>query len=198
MNVGTKLTKAGAFNHITTLDGVVEDFKRRYGGAGHHDVVVLFCREAPDFPTLIERAVAGRRADGKMFQMDSCIPKVAKKALGKSLMASRGLIEDILYYTKDFDQLYDLVDDRAGRGIGDLTIYNVTARIGGWKGIEPKRYVYVHCGPLAGWKALTGKRGHVVRIHMHDLPKPLQAHSPREVEDCLCEFRDFLHPGLLT
>lgn len=188
MNVGTKMTAAGAFNHIKTLEQVVADFRTRYGEA-HHDVVVDFVAKSGDLDTAIDRAVAGKREDGKAFGMESCISKRAKAEFAANLKK----IKTNLTNATDFDALYGDVYACAVRGIGHVVTYNVTMRLGAWLGpsvFVPKDYLYLHAGPLAGWKRLTGETGIPFRVPWESVPAALRVLSPRQVEDLLCEYRD--------
>lgn len=201
MNTGTKLTKAGQLNHLKTLDDVVTDYKQRFKfhagverSEGHHDPVIDFCREANDINLVIRRAVDGRRRDGKMFSEGSCIDRKSKQ----KLLAKLCRIASQLHNCTDFDSIYDLVREHRVKGIGNLTTYNVAARIAAWKGLLPEKYLYVHAGPLKGWKALTRASGIVYRVPAEQLPKALTKLPLHKVEDLLCEYSEFLHPGLLT
>lgn len=64
---------------------------------------------------------------------------------------------------KDFEELYLQVKGVIGgiKGIGPLTIYDVTLRLGQNYGILPQNYVYLHAAPLVNAKLLE-KRGYIV------------------------------------
>jgi hypothetical protein len=203
MNVGTKLTKSGALAHLSTLDDVVEDYIARFQdkfdtpsekhSAGHDDPVVDFCKEAKTLTTAIERAVAGRRRDGKMFSKGSCVPWDAKTELTKRLLARR----DKVVRAKTFEQLYDIVAEASPKGIGYMSKYAVSERIGAYLGIKPEHFLYVHAGPLKGWKRLNGTRAKEGRVPVTDLPPPLRRIELYHVENLLCEYHELLHPGML-
>jgi hypothetical protein len=200
MNVGTQLTKSGALAHLTTLEAVVADFNTRFNykasverSAGHHDPVVDFCREARDFSTCIRRAVDGKRKDGKMFSEGSCIRASSKVVMTDNLLKVRARLQKC----KSFEAIYDLVKASAPWGIGNLTIYNVSARLAIYMGIHPEAFLYVHAGPLRGWKALTGTRKNLFRVPVEDIPKALRKLPLHRVEDLLCEYNELLHPGMI-
>lgn len=201
MNLGTKMTRAGKLAHVATLDDVVDEyllhFKFEAGAersAGHHDPLIDFCREAPDLETAIRRAVDGRRRDGKMFSEGSCVRASSKEEFARELVGSQDALRA---RSDDFDLLHDLVRFHAPWGIGTLTVYNVTARIAAYFGTHPERHIYVHAGPLKGWKRLTGTRGNPYRVPLTDVPAPLLRLKPYQIEDLLCEFRDLLHPEMM-
>lgn len=197
MNVGTQATKRGELAHLRTLADVVADFRVRYAhliNGAHYDPVAAYSAKAPNLSEAISRACAGRREDGKMFAMDSCIFKPARDEFTDRMTARTGLVARC----KTFDDLHDVVEAAAVKGIGSLLIYNVTCRIGAHRGLEPRDHVYLHAGPLKGWKRLTGSRESPKRVSLSTLPDELTVLPPRLIEDLLCEYRDLLNPGFLS
>lgn len=95
----------------------------------------------------------------------------------------------------NFKELYDAVEARKIKGVGQLTIYDTALRIGANLKIEPKN-VYLHCGTKEGAKnlaknfeiALRGKRF----ISVDELPPAFRKLKPLEIEDCLCIYKDDL------
>lgn len=208
MNTGTRLTKQGRFSSLSTLSEVVsayqELFDFREAGENHgvdtHDPVLDWCREASSIRKCIKRAVEGRRRDGKMFSEGSCIRESSKENLEINLLHYSVL--PALLYAQTFEDVYNKVRSSAPWGIGDLTIYNVANRIAAYLEIKPEAYLYIHAGPLKGWKALMGRswkgtNGETFRVPWEAVPEPLRVLPPHRVEDFLCEMRDVLHPGLL-
>jgi hypothetical protein len=194
MNVGTRATARGEFDHLRTLADVVANFRERYKAGVDYDPVVAHARSAGDIREAIQRATAGRGADGKMFAMDRRIDPKAREVFTEALID----IRDDIRRAIDFEELFDLVEGGAPRRIGDLTIYNVSMRIGAYLGLVPIRYVYLHAGPLRGWKRLFGSKGNPPkRLPLASFPPELRELSPVLVEDLLCEYRDFLCPGLM-
>jgi hypothetical protein len=205
MNVGTRETKAGALNHLTTLDKLVTYYKATYvytsgsiwdgveRSENHHDPLVDMCREAKTLKEAIAIAVAGKRRSGKAFSEDSRIFNrvrvIMLERLNKRVhqMAS----------AESFDALYHIVASMQCGGCGRLMVYNLTNRIGARLGLKSERYVYLHAGPLKGWKRLTKTRKSPLRVEVEWLPAPLRRLEPHRVEDFLCEFSEFLHPGLM-
>jgi len=93
---------------------------------------------------------------------------------------------------RSFRELHDLVESRIGDigGIGELAIYDTALRIGAFLRLEPD-LVYLHRGTRAGAKALgVPHRG--ATLTLGQLPAALCRLSPRELEDCLCIFKDEL------
>jgi hypothetical protein len=90
----------------------------------------------------------------------------------------------------DFSALHRLVLNEIGniRGIGALTVYDISHRIGAPFGKAP-RLVYLHTG------SRTGARVFNISGDSFDprrLPKPLSRLKASEIEDCLCIYKDEL------
>src|SRR5205085_1093059 len=91
---------------------------------------------------------------------------------------------------RTFGDLHDLIAGARTPGVGRLTVYDTSLRIGAHLGLGPQE-VYLHAGAAAGATALglRGKRG---RLAMEQLPFPLRRLSADEVEDCLCIYKAWL------
>lgn len=104
-------------------------------------------------------------------------------------------IYPLLSSFNDFDELRELIRIK---GIGDVTIYDTADRIGYAFGIHPKK-VYIHRGAKIGAKNLMGPK--FVRgrkfLYMDELPEEFQKLTPREVENCLCIYKDSFLTGKL-
>jgi hypothetical protein len=93
----------------------------------------------------------------------------------------------------DFDALHRLVEQEIGsiKGIGALTVYDISHRIGAYFGKAPER-VYLHAGVRVGARAL-GIGGD--SFHPKILPKLFARLAPSEIEDCLCIYKKELLGG---
>lgn len=136
----------------------------------------------------IRRAARCERPDGKRHSHQYRIPRKALAQAERNLIAASGDLSQC----ETFDELYEFVDDAIGavQGIGILTTYDVTIRIGARLGLEPD-YVYLHAGTAAGARAilpLSGRR----RISRAELPRPFRRLRCYEVEDCLCIYEEDL------
>jgi hypothetical protein len=202
MNKGTQLTKSGALAHLTTLTLVVEDYKMRFdfsnagknNSVGHDDPVVDFCKETTSLPVAIDRACAGRRRDGKLFKKGSCVRTLSKKDLAEKLKAKLSAIRG----AKTFEDVYDIVNSVSPWGIGAMSKYAIAERIAAYLDIKPEAYLYLHAGPLEGWKRLMRYKPVGGRVAVSVLPKPFRKIELYHVENLLCEYRDLLHPGMLN
>jgi hypothetical protein len=89
-----------------------------------------------------------------------------------------------------FEDLYKVVDSAIGSimGIGKLTVYDITQRIGTFLGKHP-RLVYLHAGTRIGARRL-GFKGET--IDPRDMPPAFARLSAAEIEDFLCICKDEL------
>jgi hypothetical protein len=88
-----------------------------------------------------------------------------------------------------FDEFFQLVQSEISGiyGVGELTIYDVTTRLGAFLGLEPER-VYLHAGTREGARHLgiTTRRE---SFEPSELPQAFRRLRPREIEDCLCIYK---------
>jgi hypothetical protein len=97
-----------------------------------------------------------------------------------------------LHSCNDFEGLLLIARKAAKRiwGIGELTVYDTTYRIGAYLRKAPGK-VYLHAGTREGAKALgfDGKRAFILP---RELPTSFQKLNVYEIEDCLCIYKDAL------
>lgn len=108
--------------------------------------------------TNIQDAVKSQYYDGTQYRCCSHQYRVRKKALDDLLDKLEGEIIKIKA-VKDFDELYDVVDNIRVKHIGYLTIYDISLRIGYMQNpkILPQKYVYLHAGAMVGAMTLYNK-----------------------------------------
>lgn len=93
---------------------------------------------------------------------------------------------------ESFKELFKRVEGAIGgvSGVGELTVYDTSVRIGAYLRLEPER-VYLHRGTRVGAEALGLGRGKRV-LELNELPKAFHRLRPHEVEDCLCIYKQEL------
>src|SRR5262249_54941969 len=74
------------------------------------------------------------------------------------------------------------------RGVGELTVYDISHRIGAHFGNAPQ-LVHLHAGTRTGARAF-GIRGGI--LDPKTLPHAFSRLTPAEIEDCLCIYKDVL------
>lgn len=95
----------------------------------------------------------------------------------------------------DFAALHRSVQEEIGgiKGIGPLTVYDITHRIGAHLRKAPER-VYLHAGTRIGARVF-GISGDSLDPKL--LPKSFSRLAPSEIEDCLCIYKDELRGDAL-
>ena len=142
-----------------------------------------------NLPTLseaVERAARAERPDGKRHDHQTRLSKNSLETARRQLTGA-----PILSCTT-FAELHSLIERAIlpVPGIGELMVYDTALRIGARMGLEPE-LVYLHRGTRAGAKAmgLDVSRGWV---SLSELPDELRKLAPREIEDCLCIYKNEL------
>jgi len=134
----------------------------------------------------VSTAALAKTPSGKRFDHQRRIPKNVLNLAEEKLLKNLEQIQS----TKDFDELYILLKKLLSeiKGIGELYIYDTALRIGAYLGHEPDK-IYLHAGTLQGAKklGLNTKLGYVFK---KELPNEFGRLLPREIEDCLCIYKD--------
>lgn len=115
--------------------------------------------------------------------------RITKEALAESYCRLR---KADLRGCNNFQQLFTKIKDEIGQifGIGPLTVYDTALRIGAFLRFEPEK-VYLHRGTQVGARAIGLGKGKDT-IEMTELPPQFHCLRPREVEDCLCIYKQEL------
>ena len=105
--------------------------------------------------------------------------------------AERRLLTNLpqLRACKTFAELNDLVEQliRPIHMIGELTVYDISLRIGARFDLEPE-VVYLHAGTRAGARKL-GLDWKAHALEPDELPEPLREIKPHQAEDVLCIYK---------
>ena len=167
-----------------TFEAIVDDYIRTYREGARQEMEEF--EAEPNSSAAIRRAALCQMIDGKRHPHQRRVPKAVLEQVEAKLQG----IHRRLSKATDFDGLHRLVDDEVGsiKGIGSLTVYDISHRIGAHLRKVPKR-VYLHAGVRMGAKML-GIRG--ASFDPSILPKPFARLAPSEIEDCLCIYKDDL------
>ena len=112
--------------------------------------------------------------------------RMPNKAMVSKILGDACLWE---YEYNDFEAVYDAVKDTISdlHQVGPLAIYDVALRIAYYRGIEPKRLVYLQCGALEGAKILLNdKKLRVGTIDATCFDKLLPGLAPMHIGHFLC------------
>jgi hypothetical protein len=164
---------------------VVRVYIREYRSEAR--VELEFFKEQPSLAKAIHFAALSIHRDGTRHPHQHRLPAEVLRSAKHVLEESASLLRRC----QSFAELHEVVRGKIGsiRGIGPLTVYDVSTRIGGHLGLEPE-LVYLHAGVIKGARAL-GLDGRET-VDPKELPLAFQLLRPREMEDCLCIYGDEL------
>lgn len=134
----------------------------------------------------VELAGTARTTDQKKFDHQWRIPNNTLMKFSKHLRTRLKRIKD----SKDFESLRSVIHESGVEGIGRLTVYDTALRIGANLGFRPA-HIYLHAGTTEGAKALGLYRGQEW-LDPNEMPVEFRLLEPREIEDCLCIYKDDL------
>jgi hypothetical protein len=164
-----------------TFDEIVNDYIRTQRPHTGTEVIDFANESSPS--AAIRRAALCELKSGKRHDHQRRIPKWLLEQVETKLQAIRRKLSK----AANFDALHRLVEQEIGgmKGIGALTVYDISHRIGAYFGKAPGR-VYLHAGVRVGARALgIGGDSFEPKI----LPKPFARLAPSEIEDCLCIYK---------
>ncbi|MEK5331403.1 hypothetical protein [Lysinibacillus sp. FSL W8-0992] len=173
---------------------VVNDFLRKKFSKSQINVLLFYAQFWKD-PIEICRLVGWAIGPDKKTQChQKRITLEAKGKLEKHLLSIYHQIPTL----KDFEELMKLIRIKGIKGIGGLTVYDTAERIGYAFGLYPTK-VYLHRGTRTGAINLLGRKAVRGRkyLYMHEFPVEFQILTPREMENCLCIYKDTFLTGKL-
>lgn len=179
---------------LITLEAIVEDWQYRFieGDAKkYRDTVVDYCMKSASFEEAVARACHCRNEQGKKHNHQSKVRDTVLIEWSFKIVGNINPIE-----IKDFDHLFDRLEELLIWGIGPVTHYDVATRIGAYLKMEPEQ-LYLHAGVLSGWKLLHGNGKWPERLPRGSWPVALQCLPADQVEDLLCAYRTFLNPNMV-
>jgi len=141
-----------------------------------------------DLEKAIEIIATGQLPCGKQHSHQKRLLKTARPLSKKGLLS----VKEQIANAESFENLYLIVRNAIGEiyGIGALTIYDFTQRLGYRKNLEPNE-VFLHCGAADGAKHLGLKwKGNSVPVER--IPKAFHKLRPYEIEDCFCIYKTAL------
>ena len=147
---------------------------------------LAFYQNIPTLDEAIETAALAIMANGKRHPHQRRIPRRVLEEVKDRLLANK----EELQQSTCFDEIVAVVYKSSVRGFGELARYDTALRIGVRLGHLPTR-VYLHAGTRTGAKALGLAAGREY-LNISELPPPLHALQPDEIEDFLCIFKGAL------
>ncbi|WP_372922963.1 hypothetical protein [Roseovarius sp.] len=166
-----------------TIDECVADYIRRFRERARAEIADFAKQKQESLSEVITLAAACQCKDGKRHSHQRRIPSAVLSEAARELHAH----QEALSTAQNFNQLHSRIDAVIGpiHGVGELTVYDIAHRIGGFIGLEPEE-VYLHAGARVGAAAL-GVYGKV--IEKDQLPDAFAPLTAAEIEDCLCIYK---------
>jgi hypothetical protein len=170
-----------------TFDEIVNDYIDEYRDDARAEMRFFEIQRSPS--AAIRKAALCELPSGKRHPHQRRIPRTVLEQVEAQLQG----IGRKLAKAADFAALHRLVERETGntKGIGALTVYDISHRIGAHFGKAP-RHVYLHAGTRMGARVFN------IRGESFDpkiLPKAFSRLAPSEIEDCLCIYKDDLREG---
>ena len=167
-----------------TLDEIVADYIREYRKDAREEMRFFEIQRTPSEG--IRKAALCELPAGKRHPHQRRIPRALLEQVETRLQG----IGRKLARASSFAALHQAVEEEVGslKGIGRLTVYDISHRIGAHFGKAPER-VYLHAGTRIGARVF-GISGDSFDSKI--LPKPFSRLEPSEIEDCLCIYKDEL------
>jgi hypothetical protein len=165
---------------LATLRAIVADYVAEYRP---REWVAFHRRQRPRRRAL-EVVASWKDECGKIYSHQCLVPRAAKAEAGRRIRALQ------FAGIRCFDELFQRVQDAIGgiRGVGELTVYDVAARIGASLGMMPDR-VYLQSGAKRGARLLLNRAVPERSLPKEAFPHEFQWLKSWEIEDVLCIYK---------
>ena len=167
-----------------TYDEIVNNYILRYRKVARQEMRDF--ESESSLSAAIRRAALCQLRNGKRHPHQRRIPRRVLEQVEMRLLK----IEPRFAKATDFAAIHRSVDQKVGglKGIGALTVYDISHRIGAYLGKSPK-HVYLHAGTRIGAQVFGIESDF---FEPGILPNSFSRLTPGEVEDCLCIYKDDL------
>jgi hypothetical protein len=171
--------------NIPKLERIIKHYKLK--SKKQIDSLVLFCMAQKTLQEAIEVAAKSFDENNKVHFHQRRVEKSELNSFATRLI----LRETDIDLAKTFDELYDIINAEKNQYITELTIYDVTQRIGAFKNVYPDK-IYLQSGTKIGAENLLGKLGNVNFLMRQDLPSPFQRpdFTLADIEEILFQYKD--------
>jgi len=168
------------------IKAIINDYLEKY--QRHNVIEHRYYKNLKSFDDALQKAATARMVDGKCHPHQRRVGYKQMQVFADMLKLKKSDIKSSI----SFDNLIDTIDE-VGKmipGVGELTIYDTSCRIGSFLGLTPD-YIYLHAGTRIGASVL-GLDVNSKHIQPSDLPDDFQVLKPHEIEDCLCIYKEEL------
>lgn len=173
---------------LTSIAALWRDYLWRYVEAGRQDPAVPYTEAARNLNEAIFRACDSRGKDGKMFFHQGRVWEINRHQFAANLQRPKPLFK--ISHAINFEDLFRIIDQVGIRtkGIGAVTIYDVTSRLAAYLGMEAE-WLHFHAGVKEGLKALGVELPEDGKIHREDLPRFWHDKNMDLAESFFCGYR---------
>lgn len=178
---------------LTSITALWRDYMWRYVTGRRGDPSQPYTAKSKNIYEAIQRACDSKGEDGKTFFHQGRVWPVNRQALADKMKADAKAYHwyEKSEFGESFDKLYQYVEmvGTETKGIGIVTIYDVTSRLAGYLGLEPE-HLYFHAGVTVGLRAIGVEiPAGADRIRRERLPEFFQDKDLDLVESFLCGYR---------
>jgi hypothetical protein len=148
-----------------------------------NDTWLIDCRNAKDFMSAVEMAGMSRDRANDKHPHQFRVPNNVLRKFTDHLLRKAGH----MLRCKNFEQLQSIVDSCRVKGIGTLTIYDATQRIGANIKLEPQK-IYLHQGTRIGAQRYLQRTLNVDSVDRSEF-KDFSKMSCAAIEDIMCIYK---------
>ena len=171
--------------NIPKLERIIKHYKLK--SRKQVDSLILFCMAQKTLKEAIKVATKSIDENDKIHFHQRRVEKLELDSFAERLI----LCEDSLDSSNTFDEIYTIVNSAKNEYITELTIYDVSQRIGAYKNIYSDK-IYLQSGTKIGAENLLGSLGDKKFLLREDLPSPFQNpdFTLADIEDILFQYKD--------
>lgn len=174
---------------MSNLGAIVDDYIKRHRKGAEKELRWFDIQ--PSLAEAVYLAALAKGPSGKRLDHQRRLPQAVLEENRRRLLHAVERLECAI----SFEELFNTLESVIGiiKGIGELTVYDTALRIGAKLGVEPA-HVYLHAGTRIGAHKL-GIDSSQKLIRVAVIPEPLRKLKPREIEDVLCIYKEYLGSG---
>ena len=171
--------------NIPKLERVIKHYKLK--SRKQIDGLVLLSTAQKTLKDAIEVAAKSADENNKIHFHQRRVEKPELNSFAERLT----LREDDINSAQTFDEIYEIVGSEKNEYITELTVYDVSQRIGAFKHIYSDK-IYLQSGTKVGAENLLGHLGDKKFLMREDLPSPFQRpdFTLADIEEILFQYKD--------
>ena len=171
--------------NIPKLERIIKHYKLK--SKKQIDSLILFTMAQKTLKEAIDIAANSTDENNKLHFHQRRVEKIELNSFAERLT----LKENDINSAKFFDEIYDIINSEKNQYITELTVYDVSQRIGAFKHIYSDK-IYLQSGTKVGAENLLGKLGDVKFLVREDLPTPFQRpeFTLADIEEILFQYKD--------